>query len=216
MNISDNMENLSILSRIPRTIDERLGEFFADDHEGAFTDADLAQVSFLLQNSNRVSYSRVPRLYTVLRIINQLELLDEFLACNVTDVSFPFGATCFPSTISVKVREKFLQYQSAVFTKTLDLEKGERGGHLYFGKRDLVPYEVRGKLGSGSYGVVEKVVSLLSHQEFARKKVPRIRYRRKNEEGIKSFLAELRVLKRISHSHCAKMVCAFIPLEKSI
>lgn len=198
----------------PRSIDERLGEFFADGRTDPFTDADLAQISFLLQHSNHASYGRVPRLYTVLRIINQLEVLDEFLERNITDLSFPFDATSFPSAVSVKIQDEFLHCQSAVLTKTLDLEKGERGGHLYFGKGESVPYEVKGRLGSGSYGAVEKVVSLLSYQEFARKKVPRTRYGRKNEQGIKSFLAELRVLKRISHRHCVEMVCA-LPLEES-
>jgi serine/threonine protein kinase len=96
-----------------------------------------------------------------------------------------------------------------VLTKTLNLEKGERGGHLYFGKGKSAPYEVKGRLGSGAYGAVQKVVSLLSHQEFARKLVLRAKYGRQNESGIKTFLAELQVLKRVSHSHCANLVCAF-------
>lgn len=207
--ILDGIENPLTSSRAPRSIDERLGEFFADGRAGLFTDADLEEVSFLLQNSNGARYSRVPRLYTVLRIINQLEVLDEFLGRDITDLSFPFDGTSFPSTISHEIQSQFLQYQPAVLTKTLDLEKGEHGGHLYFGNGQSVPYKVKAKLGSGAYGEVEKVISLLSYQEFARKTVRRTRRLRKNEDGIKGFLAELRVLKRISHNHCVKMVCAF-------
>lgn len=210
--ITDSTGNPSIPSRTPRCIDERLGDFFLDGRASAFTDEDLAQVSFLLQNSNDASYSRTPRLYTVLRIIDRLELLDKFLASNITDLSFPFDAKSFPSSIGTpgsKIQTEFLQHQSTVLTNTLHLEKGERGGHLYFEKGKSAPYEVKGRLGSGSYGVVEKVISLLSHEEFARKLVPRRKYGRENETGIKTFLAELRVLKRISHSHCVKLVCAF-------
>jgi hypothetical protein len=198
-------------SRTPRSIDDRLEEFFADGRIGPFTDVNLVQISFLLQNSNRASYSRVPRLYTILRIIGHPEVLDEFLECDITDLSFPFDTTSFPTAISVDIQSQFMQYQSAVLTKTLDLEKGEQGGHLYFGKGEPVPYEVKGRLGSGGYGEVEKVVSLLSYREFARKRISRRTTRlRKNEHGIKSFLAELRVLKRISHNHCVKMVRYFI------
>ncbi|KAH6669245.1 kinase-like domain-containing protein [Halenospora varia] len=208
--IPDGAENPLTPSRKPCSIDERLGEFFAEGRTGPFTDADLAQISFLLQNSNHPSYSRVPRLYTILRIIDQLEVLDEFLDHDITDLSFPFDAASFPSAISIEIQCQFRYYQSAVLTKALDLEKGERGGHLHFGKGESAPYEAIGKLGSGAYGEVEKVISLLSHQEFARKKISRrTRHLRKNEHGIKSFLAELRVLKRISHNHCVKMIGSY-------
>jgi len=209
ISITESTGNSSMSSRMPRNIDERLGEFFTDGHASSFTDADLAQVSFLLQNSNRTCYGRVPRLYTVLRIINHLELLDEFLASNITDVLFPFDETTFPFAIDSKIRNKFLQHQSAVFTKTLHLEAGERGGHLYLEKRTSAPYDVKGRLGSGSFGEVQKVVSRLSNQEFARKLIRRTKYGRRNEPGIKTFLAELQVLKRISHSHCVELVCTF-------
>lgn len=193
---------------MPRSIDERLGELFADDRAGHFTDADLAQISFLLQNSNRASYSRVPRLYTVLRIINQLKVLDEFIERDITDISFPFDAKSFPSVISFEAQGKFLQYQHVVLTGRLDLEKGEQGRHICFGKEESAPYEVKAILGCGAYGVVEKVISLLSYQEYARKILVRSRIGQKHGQGIKSFLTELRVLKRLSHIHCVKMVCA--------
>lgn len=80
---------------------------------------------------------------------------------------------------------------------------------MYLEKRTSAPYQVKGLLGSGSFGAVQKVVSLLSHQEFARKLVLRTRYGRRNETGIKTFLAELQVLKCISHSHCVKLVGSY-------
>jgi hypothetical protein len=182
-----------------RSIDERLGEFFAKDRVETFTDADLEQISFLLQNSGRHSYGRVPRIYTVLRIIDRLEFLDDFIKSNATDLSFPFSATSFPSTISVKIQSEFLRSQPLVLTKILDLEKGERGGHLHFGKGEPIPYEVKGRLGTGGYGEVEKVISLLSHREFARKKVRRIRNLNASQQQIKDFLGELRILPFASH-----------------
>jgi hypothetical protein len=196
-----------------RSVDEGLGEFFAKDRVDTFTDADLEQISFLLQNSGCYSYSRVPRIYTVLRIIGHLEFLDDFVKSDITDLSFPFSATSFPSTIGIEVQSGFLKSQSLVLTKTLDLEKGERGGHLHFGKDETIPYEVKGRLGTGGYGVVEKVISHLSHREFARKKVRRIRNLKANRQQIKDFLSELQILKRISHIHCVELVCVPILLK---
>jgi hypothetical protein len=208
-NIQDGIEIPPMSPKMPRSIDERLGEFFPDDRAGHFTDADLEQISILLQNSNRASYSRVPRLYTVLRIINQFEILDEFIARDITDISFPFDAKSLPSVISFEAQRKFLQYQYVVLTERLDLEKGEQGRHFCFGKEESAPYEVKGILGTGAYGVVEKVISLLSYQEYARKYLDGLCLAENVGKGSRaSFLTELRVLKRISHNHCVKMVCA--------
>lgn len=143
-----------------RSIDQRLGDFFAKDRVEPFTDADLEQISFLLQSSGRHSYSRVPRIYSVLRIIDRLEFLDEFIKINATDLSFPFSATSLPSTIGVEIQSEFLRSQSLVLTKTLDSEKGEREGHLHSGKGEPIPSEVKGRLGTGSTGEIEKVISL--------------------------------------------------------
>jgi hypothetical protein len=207
-NNQDGTENPLMSPKVPRSIDERLGVFFADNRTGHFTDADLAQISFLLQHSNRASYSRVPRLYTVLRIINQLNVLDGLIERGVTDVSFPFDGKSFPSVISFEAQGKFLQYQHVVLTERLDLEKGEQGRHFCFGKEEPAPYVVEGILGSGAYAVVEKVISLLSYQKYARKILVRTRFGQKHGQLIKSFLTELRVLKRVQHIHCVKLVCA--------
>lgn len=173
--MSSTAESTSIPSSTFRSIDDQLGAFFIKDQLESFTDVDFEKISFLLQNSGRHLYSPIPRIYSVLRIIDRLEVLDDFIKSDATDLSFPFTATSFPPTVGVEVQYEFLQSQSLVLTKALDLEKGERGGHVHFGKDELIPYEVRGRLGTGGYGEVEKVVSLLSHREFARKKIRRAR-----------------------------------------
>jgi serine/threonine protein kinase len=104
------------------------------------------------------------------------------------------------------MRAQFLEYQSAVLTKALDLEKGEQRGHVHLGKGESIPYEVKGILGSGRFSEVEKVVSLISYREFARKKFRRGRQFEATKKEVKSFLTELRVLKRIHHIHCVEMV----------
>jgi hypothetical protein len=143
-----------------RSIDEMLGEFFPKDRVETFTDTELEQISDLLQNSGRHFVSRVPRIYSVLRILDRLEFLDEFLKINATDLSFPFSATSLPSTIGVEIQSEFLRSQTLVLPETLDSETGERGEHLHSGTGEQVPYEVKGRLGTGSPGDAEKVISL--------------------------------------------------------
>jgi molecular chaperone DnaK (HSP70) len=47
-----------------------------NDSKATFTDAEFLRISTYLDNMGRPSWSRVPRLYTVLRLINLLDLLD--------------------------------------------------------------------------------------------------------------------------------------------
>jgi serine/threonine protein kinase len=93
-----------------------------------------------------------------------------------------------------------------VLTKALDLEKGEQKNHVYFGKEEKLPYEVKARLGIGGSGEVDKVVSLISHKEYARKRFKRgVNFKGARNE-ISTFLTELQVLKKISHVHCVEIV----------
>jgi hypothetical protein len=71
-----------------RSIDDRLAEFFPKSRDVPFTDADLNQISLLLHNGGRLSHSQVPRIYSVLRVIDRLEFLDEFIQGRATDLYF--------------------------------------------------------------------------------------------------------------------------------
>jgi hypothetical protein len=158
--IRNKTESTPMSSSRARSIDEMLGEFFLKDRVETFTDTELEQISHLLQNSGRHSDSRVPRIYSVLRIIDRLEFLDEFLKIKATDLSFPFSATSLPSTIGVEIQSEFLRSQTLVLPETLDSETGERGEYLHSGDDKRVPYEVKGRLGTGNPGDADKVISL--------------------------------------------------------
>jgi hypothetical protein len=44
-----------------------------------YTDAEFLQIASFLNNTGRSSWSTVPRLYTILRLVNQLDCLDAFI-----------------------------------------------------------------------------------------------------------------------------------------
>ena len=192
--------------------DRGLGDLFSaptssGELQHTYTDAELTLISTHLRNSGRVSWSNVPRLYTVLRLIGQLPMLDSFVDEGITDIWFPFTSASLPGTLAPSARANFLRSQSVVLSKSLRFETSSERTHAHFTDGEPLPYEVVGRLGSGAHGYVEKVMSLISHREYARKSFRRVK--RIGKENIKSFLIELQVLKRISHIHCVELVSTF-------
>jgi hypothetical protein len=139
----------------------------------AFSESDFRSISEILRQMGKDSWSRVPRLYTTLRLINQLQLLDLTIAQGLTDVWFPFTVKTLPEAIkSQSARFDFLEVQDLVLTKGLDIEN-ENGRHRHFSKMDDIPFIKIAELGKGGFGYVDRVVSTLSHREYARKLIPR-------------------------------------------
>jgi hypothetical protein len=199
-----------VTSRNPyRTVEQKLGDFFSAQEENgqaSYSDIQIHEISGLLRTLGRQSWSTVPRVYIVLRLVNQLQLLDMFIEQGITDIWFPFTEQSLPDTLSPSKRVQFLACQSVVLTKALDLENEDHRKHAYFGRGEPLPFEVKAHLGSGGYGIVDKVVSLLSHREYARKTFKRGRNFSRAKEDIRSFLNEIQVLKRVQHIHCIELV----------
>ncbi|KAJ6260422.1 Ankyrin-1 [Drechslerella dactyloides] len=177
---------------------------------------EIQQIASLLEPINS-RWARVPRLYTVLRLIDQLPLLDSiFLAQGLSDFWLPFSLSSLPDGIPLAVRSAFVRTQPLVLTKAVDLEKGERGRHRNFGPDEPLPFKSKGPLGAGGFGAVDKVVSTVSGREYARKRLPRGVVAKgsggagpKAKEHMKAFRAELEVLKRLRHRHVVEYVGSY-------
>ena len=169
-----------------------------------YSDADIHDISRCLKKLQEHAWSEAPRLYTVLRTIGQVQILDTILEKGISDFWFPFSAATVPKSLSLSLRAEFLDTQALVLTKAVDLEKNGTKTHAHFGREDTFPFEVREKLGSGGYATVDKLFSPFSRREFARKRFRRGKGESKVE--IESFKNELKVLKRIQHHHCIELV----------
>jgi hypothetical protein len=184
--------------------EKKLGDYFPLSGESpvSYTDFQCLEISHLLRESGRLSWSYVPRIYIILRLIGQLHILDAFIDLGVNDLWLPFTASSLPQALGTSFHHLFLETQQFVLTKTIDLENG-KGGHAHFTRDDPFPFEVKEKLGEGGYGYVDKIVSPLSGREFARK-----RFRRGNTRkgDLQSFKTELQILKRIRYTHCVELV----------
>ncbi|KAJ5064350.1 hypothetical protein PSV09DRAFT_2383183 [Bipolaris maydis] len=113
------------------------------------------------------------------------------------------------SRLSLK-RSQFVATQDLVMTKSMDLEKGEEGQHCFFWEHKSLPLEMKGVLGSGGFGRVDRVLSLISFQEYALKRVPRsAAFSGRKTEAIKQFIAKIKASKRIKHHHVVDFVGSY-------
>ncbi|KAB2098697.1 hypothetical protein AG0111_0g12993 [Alternaria gaisen] len=174
-----------------------------------FTESDVREVADVLGRCARERWSRVPRLYSILRKIGQLDKIDAFIDSDITDVYFPFTKNTLPEALcDHSARLQFLELQHLVYnTKALKLEQYARHGH--FSDPTEVPFKRIGELGKGGYGYVDRVVSTISHQEYARKLIPRGRTFKQNKQVLKEFTKELSNLKRLCHKHLVELVGSY-------
>ena len=189
----------------------RLSDFFVESKEGGpqYNDLEIGQVSLLLNHLNP-QWSKVPRTYIILRTISCLNLLDDFIDLGFSDHWFPVTERSLPHCLRPSHREKFVAAQDLVITKSMSLEKGEEGQHCYFRRNEPFPFEVKGILGSGGFGQVDKVVSSVSFKEYARKRVPRrMAFGGRGTQEIKQFVAEIETLKRLKHRHVVEFVGSY-------
>ena len=191
-------------SSIPQTRSSGLAEFFEDreDENARYSDWDFQEISRHLR-AEESDWSKVPRLYTVLRIIDELHTITKLLDQGYHDYWFPFDEHCVPRVLDHSSREKFLATQELVLTKAVNLEKGEMKEHAYFGTGDTFPFEVKEVLGRGGSAVVDKVCSTFSNREYARKRFKR---GKGGNQEIETFKKEVQILKRLEHRHCIKLV----------
>jgi hypothetical protein len=193
------------------TLEDKLGGHFsgAQDRQEPFTDAEILDISKLLKQQN-AKWSKVPRTYIVLRIIGHLNYLEHLIGNEFSDYLLPVTERRLPVGLPPSVRSAFVAAQGLVMTKSLDLEKGERGQHCRFKEEEALPFERKEILGSGGFGQVDKVVSLISFKVYARKRVRRsVAFKGPKSNDMKLFIREIEILKRLKHRHIVKFVGSY-------
>jgi serine/threonine protein kinase len=113
---------------------------------------------------------------------------------------------------SLSSKMEFLEVQSLVLSKALDLEQQDRK-HRHFSKSANVPFIKIAKLGKGGFGYVDRVLSTISYKEYARKLILRGHNFKTNKEILKDFKRKLSNLKRLLHYHIIKLVRSYTDLR---
>jgi hypothetical protein len=169
----------------------------------SFTENDIREIATLLERSQKKQWSLIPRIYIVLRKIDRLEAIEGFISQGITDFWFPFTQRSLPQSLrSNSARLEFLAVQELVCNaRALNLER-EDAGHGHFREPSDIPLKKIGDLGKGGSGFVDRVVSTITHREYALKRIPRGRTFRKDKQILDDFEKELSNLKRLSQAHC--------------
>ncbi|CAI6339858.1 unnamed protein product [Periconia digitata] len=189
--------------------ESRIAAALATPEGEPLTEQRLQTISNSLRSSGRDSWSRIPRVYATLRAIDELALIENFIEYEMSDAGFPFTHGTLPSFLRrQETRNKFIDAQSMVLTKGLHLEK-EGSRHKHFASPEDIPLKKLAELGVGGYGFVEKVISTISHKEYARKLLPRGINFRKDKTALREFENELAHMKKVSHRHIVQLVGSY-------
>jgi hypothetical protein len=204
------MESLPAVS-----FEKAISSFFISDSSSetgeleVFTDNDIRKLSDLLRQSGRETWSTIPRIYATLRMIDQLQLIDAFVNNQITDKSFPFEQKTLPKEVSdPSTRSAFLHAQRKVLSKGFDLVK-INGRHRHFADANHVPLQTVAELGKGAFGHVDMVISTISNDQYARKRILRGRTSLRDRRVLEDLEKELQILKKLSHRHIVTLIGSY-------
>ena len=189
---------------IATSSDTKLGDYFGpvECPRTQFTDVQCQDIAHILREDGKVPWSLAPRIYIILRLIGQLQIFDAFIDQGINDLWLPLTISSLPRELSLAYHQEFMETQPLVLTKALDLEN--KKGHSHFTRDNPFPFETKGTLGEGGFGLVDRILSPVSGREFARKRFRRRRGLQRTE--LESFMNELKILKRLHHIHCVELV----------
>lgn len=190
------------------TPSERLAAFFdTTKPRPAFDDHDIDNVARLLKECGHVGY-KCPRTYIVFRKIGHVDLLEQLVEVGFQDQWFPVEARSLPSFLEPSVKAAVVEHQTLILTKTLDLENGR---HRHFAPNEALPFDILGRLGSGGYGQVDRVVSKISYNHYALKRIRRRAAfgNASSREAVQSFLNEMKIMRALDHRHVVRYIGSY-------
>ncbi|KAF2124893.1 kinase-like protein [Dothidotthia symphoricarpi CBS 119687] len=199
---------MSVISTPFATSTEQLTSFFdASPPREVFEDVDIDYVARLLRHCNHIA-QRCPRTYIVLRTVGELDHLERLINERFSDGWFPVDVLRLPSFLDPRVKNKIVQGQHIILTKSLNLENGK---HSHFDSQETLPFEELGRIGSGTGGQVDRIESKISFKQYALKRISRrVRYGpTKSRETVDQILVEMKILKSLNHKHVVKYVGSY-------
>lgn len=173
------------------------------------SDADFDHIAEVLLQANRKEWSYRPRTYALLKMINAIDLMDDFVKDDCLDIALPYVRGNLPKSLSPEQRDRFLEKQGSVMTETASIEGGLKAKHANFADSADNHLEALGELGEGGYGQVDRIRSKLSRKEYARKRLKRQETFEKNAEALKLFKREVDHLKKLKHRHLVRYIGSY-------
>ncbi|ERF69460.1 hypothetical protein EPUS_07275 [Endocarpon pusillum Z07020] len=178
------------------------------DQEVHLLDTDFDRISSLLCQANREEWSFRPRTYAVLRMINAVDLMDDFMQLNCLDIALPYSGSNLPRSLSPERRYRFRRMQGSVLTKAARIE-GRSTTHANFADNADNHLEPLNKLGDGGSGTVDRVRSKLSRKIYVRKRLDRQKTFEESTKSLNFFKREVDALKRLKHRHLVRYIGSY-------
>jgi hypothetical protein len=117
--------------------DEKLSDFSArrlkrifQEKRATYTGSEIMEFSSTLSYTNP-KWSKVPRAYVVLRVIDCFNLLDEIIDAGFSDLLFPVKFQNLPGFMDLSVRRVFCNAQQLILIKSMNLDKYQEGQNCY-------------------------------------------------------------------------------------
>lgn len=185
-----------------------------DDHENLrLSDSDFDTISSLLTQANRQDWSFRPRTYAILRSINALDLMEDFVQLECLDIALPYSEENLPRSLSLKhrsyQRDQFLKRQGSVLSQEAAKVENRSKGHVHFAKSADDHFTSLGMLGQGGSGSVDRIRSKLSRKIFVRKRLDRQKTFEQSEQALKYFKREVDALRRLNHHHLVRYIGSY-------
>lgn len=148
------------------------------------------KTSSLLLSAGKRAWADRPRTCNVLRLIDRIDAMDDFVLNDFLDIQLPYTERRLPDILKGASRRTFLEKQAVVLTGANELEL-ERGRHRHLNVDGDTFFTILSHLGAGKYGRVDRVRSKLSLEEYARKRIARSRTFSRDTAGMRIFENEL-------------------------
>ncbi|RYO58371.1 hypothetical protein AA0113_g7774 [Alternaria arborescens] len=175
-----------------------------------YNDETILGVGELLAILGKHDWSVRPRLYLVLRMINEVRAMNMLIVEGFKDIHFPFTEVDLTSSLkSAASRQSFLRQQRYVLSsRSVDLVQGGRHHHLDKGADSY--FVTKEQLGKGGFSIVHRVQSRIDLMEYALKRIDRRSGTfSKDRKKLLSFENEVHNLKRLSHHHLVKLLGSY-------
>jgi hypothetical protein len=183
-------------------------------------DANFLEIRNVLnRNTSTIQWSKRPRLFTVLRLLDcsvDSDVARGFIEDDLYDVCLPLASQYAPSTLASneELLERFLYLQDRVLSRpdSMNASNFLRGAHEH-GHRHVsdgpVYFEPLESLGEGGSGSVGRVRHKLSGETFACKKIYRGKDLEEQRQMLVKFRKELSALQRVQHKHLVRCLGSF-------
>ena len=187
-----------------------LGRYFPDTVSQVpgvrFTEKDIREIAALLELCARDAWSHIPRIYTVLRMIGQLDAIEKFMEEEITDIWFPFAQVDLQRVFAGEPAQlRFLGVQELVYNNNqvsgMLGVMGAKGEHCHLSDESeshLKPVRVLDDVWTV---VFENLPSMRTQSEYMRASVPRGKKYGSRKHGMNMFAREIYILEVVTSDH---------------